>query len=146
MTTVQLLIFLAVLIQVVLTLVMYLRLVRARFAAVRQGGLELRRLGYDAAAWPEKPRILANAVQSQFELPVLFYAAVLFAFALGAVNWISVILAWLFALSRIVHAMIHTGPNAIRPRLAAFVFGFAVVAVFWAYLTYRIIWGWLLLA
>lgn len=146
MTTATMLIFLAVLVQVLLTAAQYMRLLRARLAAVRAGGLDLPRLGYDPTAWPERPRLIANSVASQFELPVLFYLAVLFAFALGSVNWITVILAWLFVLSRIVHAAIHTGPNTIPPRLRVFLFGFVVVLVFWLYLTYRVVWGWLLLA
>lgn len=146
MTTVTLLIFLAVLVQVGLTVVQYVRLLRSRLAAVKDGTADLSRIGYDPSGWPMKARLIANSVTSQFELPVLFYAAVLFAFALGAVGWIAVILAWLFALSRVIHATIHTTSNAVPARLRVFFFGFSVIIVFWLYLAFHVVRGWLLLA
>ena len=42
-----------------------------------------------------------------------------------------VVLAWLFVLTRIVHAAIHIGPNKVRWRSPAFALGFLIVAVMW---------------
>ncbi len=146
MTTVTLLIFLAVLVQVTLTLVQYLRLLRSRLASVKAGTADLSRVGYDPAGWPEKSRLIANSVTSQFELPVLFYVAVLFSFVLGAVGWVVAVLAWLFVISRVIHATIHTTTNNVPPRLQMFFFGFLVMVLFWVYLAWHTIRGWLLLA
>ncbi len=146
MTTPQLLLFLAAFAQVALTIYLYLRLLLSRVAAVRGGGLDFQRLAYDSSAWPEKPRVFQNAVASQFELPVLFYVAVALTYSLGAINWLAVILAWVFVVARIVHAVIHTGPNVIMPRLRAFQVSMAAVVLFWLYLLFHVVSGWLILA
>ena len=131
MTTVELLLFGAVLAQVALTLILYFALVRARFAAAKDKANLRPEMAYDQSAWPLKARLVSNSVTSQFELPVLFYAGALFAFALGGVNWIAVILAWIFVVTRIGHALIHTGKNVVMQRFQFFFAGFITVIVFW---------------
>ena len=42
-----------------------------------------------------------------------------------------VVLAWLFVVSRIVHAAIHSGGNNVVLRFQAYVFGLVVLAVMW---------------
>ena len=42
-----------------------------------------------------------------------------------------IVLAWLFVLTRIVHAAIHVGPNKVRWRSPAFALGFLIVAIMW---------------
>ena len=83
------LLFCAVVGQVALTIILYLLLVRSRFAAANDPTLDRKRLAYDQAAWPTRSRLISNSVTSQFELPVLFYVGVLFAFLayLGLMLW-----------------------------------------------------------
>ncbi len=138
MTTAQLVLFAAILVQVALTFVVYLLLVRARFAYASDRANLKPELAYDQAAWPVSARKIANSVQSQFELPVLFFAAVLFAFQFGAAGWIAAILAWVFVATRIVHAIIHIGKNVVMQRFSAFIAGFAALIVFWLYLALHV--------
>jgi hypothetical protein len=42
-----------------------------------------------------------------------------------------IVLAWLYVLTRIVHAAIHIGPNKVRWRSPAFALGFLIVALMW---------------
>ena len=42
-----------------------------------------------------------------------------------------IVLAWLFVLTRILHAAIHIGPNKVRWRSPAFALGLLIVAVMW---------------
>ncbi len=139
MTTVQLLLFCAVLAQVALTLVLYFMLVRARFAAAKDKANLRPEMAYDQSAWPLPARLLSNSVTSQFELPVLFYAGALFAFALGAVNWFVVVLAWVFVLTRIAHAIIHTGKNVVMQRFQVFFAGYIAVIFLWVALAAHVL-------
>lgn len=138
MTTAQLSIFAALCVQVLLTLVIYLRLVRARMAGVKDPETDRARMGFDPMAWPMKSRLLSNSVISQFELPVLFYVGVLFAFQFGAAGWVVAVLAWLFVIFRIVHAIIHTGSNRIQARFLAFLGSFVCVAAMWVLLAVHV--------
>ncbi len=138
MTTAQMVLFAAILAQVALTIVIYLMLVRARFAYASDPANLKPELAYDQAAWPVKARQISNSVQSQFELPVLFYVGVLFAFQLGAAGWIAAILAWIFVATRIVHAVIHIGRNIVMQRFGFFIAGFVAVAVLWIYLAVHV--------
>ncbi|GJL92261.1 MAPEG family protein [Hyphococcus sp.] len=131
MTTPQLILFAAVFAQVALTLVVYLLLVRARFAYASDRANLKPELAYDQSAWPVSSRQIANSVTSQFELPVLFYAGVLFAFQFGAAGWLAAALAWIFVATRIAHAFIHIGKNIMMTRFQFFLAGFVMIAVFW---------------
>ena len=83
------------------------------------------------AVWPEDAAKRAANYSNQFELPVLFYAVVAFALIAKGADLIMVILAWVFVLTRIVHAAIHIGPNKVRLRSPAFALGFLVLAIMW---------------
>ncbi len=138
MTSAQLALFGAVLAQVALTIVVYLLLVRARFAYASDPANVKPELAYDQAAWPVKARQISNSVQSQFELPTLFYLAVVFAFQTGAAGWLAAVLGWVFVVTRIIHAFIHLGKNIVMPRFMFFLVGFITVVVFWIYLAVHV--------
>lgn len=141
MTAAELALFGAVLAQVALTTVLYIALVRARFAVASDRTQVRPEMAYDQSAWPLKARLISNSVTSQFELPVLFYAGALFAFALGGVNWIAAALAWLFVATRIAHAMIHTGKNVVIRRFQVFFAGFVILLAFWIVLAAHVFGG-----
>ena len=46
---------------------------------------------------------------------------------LGGVNSVAVIVAWLFVISRMLHAYIHTGTNYVPLRRKVFMFGALMV-------------------
>jgi hypothetical protein len=78
-----------------------------------------------------RAKLFSDNLQNQFELPVLFYVAVLLAILTGPVSDGFVTLAWVFAISRVVHALIHVTVNIVMLRLLAFVIGFVVLALMW---------------
>jgi hypothetical protein len=88
-------------------------------------------LALGKAAWPEDAAKRAANYSNQFELPVLLYAVVAFALIAKSADLLMIVLAWLFVLSRVVHAAIHVGPNKVRWRTPAFALGFVVVAIMW---------------
>jgi hypothetical protein len=122
-----------VFVQVLLTLVVYGLLGMARSRALKAAGRT--RGGPDLAmgrfAWPEDAEKRANNQRSQFELPVLFYAVTAFALVVGGADMLMVVLAWVFVLTRVVHAAIHIGPNKVRWRSPMFALGFLILAVMW---------------
>jgi hypothetical protein len=59
-------------------------------------------------------------LSNQFELPILFYAAVIMHTMVGGVQALTVILAWGFLVARIIHSMIHMSYNNVVHRMAAF--------------------------
>ena len=80
---------------------------------------------------PESSATAARSLINQFELPVLFYAACLVLFVLGAANLAAILIAWLFALSRLIHAFVHVTSNRLRYRRPLFIAGFFSVLGMW---------------
>lgn len=90
---------------------------------------------------PADSLFVRNSLSNQFELPVLFHVVCLALHVTGSDGTWAVALAWLFVLSRYVHAFIHVTSNRIRYRQPVFTFGFAVLIALWAMLGVRIA-GW----
>ena len=120
--------------QVLLTFAVYGLLAVARARAVAAMDRQQRKnpeLLLGRGSWPMDAEKRAANQRNQFELPVLFYAVVAFALIVKAADTAMIALAWLFVLSRILHAVIHIGPNEIRWRGPAFALGYLVLAVMW---------------
>jgi len=120
---------LAVLAQVLLTLLMYLALARAKARAAGAGQVDEARRALHADAWPEDVQKINNNIRNQFEVPVLFYVVVIVLCLLGETGRLVQGLAWLFVASRIAHALVHTGPNIVTIRRRVFMVGCAIVMV-----------------
>ena len=122
-----------VFVQVLLTITVYGMLAVARARAVRS--MDRQRgnpdLAMGRAVWPDDAVKRSNNQRNQFELPVLFYAVAAFALILKGADTLMIVLAWLFVLTRILHAAIHIGPNKVRWRSPAFALGLLIVAVMW---------------
>jgi hypothetical protein len=123
------LILLPVLVQVVLTLGIYVILIREKIRAIKAGECNQARRALYEDAWPEYVLKINNNLRNQFELPVLFYVVAGVLWALDAVHVLALAAAWLFAVSRIVHAWIHVGSNYLPNRRRAFTVGWWIVAV-----------------
>lgn len=116
-------VFLPVVIQILLTIVLYAHLALSRAKASQQGLVnEARRALYDDA-WPDSVVQVSNAVRNQFEAPVLFYVLIILLWLTNGVNVYAHIFAWVFVLSRIVHAYIHVNSNDVPRRRKVFVLG-----------------------
>lgn len=76
----------------------------------------------------------ADNYRNLFEAPVLFYLALVVAFASMQVTAVTVGLAWAYVGLRIVHSYIHCGYNRISHRLYVFMATNVVLWVFWAVL------------
>lgn len=123
------LIFWPVLLQIVLSIAVYLMLQIAKTRATRKGEVDESRRALFEDAWPDYVRQINNNIRNQFEVPVLFYALVMMVYALDAAGIAAQAAAWLFALSRVVHVYIHTGSNYVPRRRAVFTFGVIMLLV-----------------
>ena len=121
------LVLIPVLVQVLLTLATYVFLIKAKIRSLRANDVDRARLPLHDDAWPESVMKINNNIRNQFEVPVLFYVLAFGLWALDAVGVIALVAAWLFVLSRIVHAWIHIGTNFVPNRRRAFTVGWWVV-------------------
>jgi hypothetical protein len=102
--------------------------------AVTPGDIALRE-----PKWPTRALQVANSFQNQLELPMLFYVLVAFILITSTNSLIFVILAWVFVLSRVVHAYIHTGSNDLYARSAALAVGAIALVAMWVIFAIRIL-------
>jgi len=114
------LIFVPVLLQVLLTIFLYFILANVKKKAIAAGEVDEERRGLYDDAWPVSVIKVNNCIRNQFELPVLFYVLIAALWALGAVNIVSHVLAWIYIVSRFIHAYIQTGSNFVPLRLRFF--------------------------
>jgi hypothetical protein len=80
------------------------------------------------AEWVERP---TRTYMNLLELPVLFYVACLLMLTTGKFDSVQVSLAWLFVITRYVHAFIYIGFNYVPLRFVAFLSGVVTLAVIW---------------
>ena len=102
------------------------------------GKIAVRDIALSREPWPDKAKQAANAFDNQFQLPVLLFVAGFAVLYLGPTLF-EVVLAWLFVLSRIVHAAIHVTSNHVIRRFWAYVFGYGVLIAFWLDLLARLL-------
>jgi hypothetical protein len=129
-------IFVPVIIQVFLTLFVYLRLLQVKKRASAAGLVDRTRIALRDDAWPDYVVQVNNNIRNQFELPVLFYVLAILLWVLDSAHGVAVAAATVFVVSRIVHAGIHLSINPVPPRRHTFTVGWlAVLAmallVFW---------------
>jgi hypothetical protein len=128
----------AVLAQGVLVFIILALLYQARIPLVLQGKVRIADIAIDKEAWPERSRLVANALSNQFEVPVLFFVAALVSLYFGP-TLIEMIVAWLFVISRYVHAYIHVTTNHVVHRFSVYATGVVIVGLFWLELLIRLI-------
>jgi hypothetical protein len=112
-------------------------------AARRQSMIEKRqslndpkvRLG--TVEWSEEAHKRSRNFSNQFELPVLFYAAVGFALILRQADVIIIALAWVFVATRLAHAYVHIGSNRVQYRGMFYIIGAFALLMMWVILTVR---------
>ncbi|MDX2203914.1 MAG: MAPEG family protein [Hyphomicrobiaceae bacterium] len=129
-----------VFVQVLLVLLVAVLMSRARRRSTSSLSREdLKAIAIGDFDWPEDARKRAANYTNQFELPVLFYAVVAFALIVRSADLVMIVLAWVFVLSRVLHAWIHVGGNRVKYRAPAFALGFFVLLVMWVRLAVHVI-------
>lgn len=117
------LIFVPVLTHILMVVMLYLLLLIKKKKALKSHKIDLKATALNCKAWPDDVFKVSNNLDNQFEAPVMFYAVCVILFCLKAVSPPAVILAWTFALSRFVHAYVHTTSNYVPVRMKVFSLG-----------------------
>ncbi len=93
----------------------------SRLAATRRGEVSIRYYRrYNEGEQTPRLQVIGRHAQNHFEVPPLFYIALLFLYVTGSVTPIAVALAWLYFASRCLHSFIHLGSNNVTHRFIAF--------------------------
>jgi hypothetical protein len=126
-----------VFVQVLLTLAVAYTLAFRRFKAVRAG--ELRGpIGLREPNWPPKALQAEYNYQNQFELPVLFYVLAILSIVTRHADLFFVLMAWVFVVLRVLHAIVHLTTNNVMFRGPLFIAGAFVLTVMWLMFIVRI--------
>ncbi|HET6906092.1 MAG TPA: MAPEG family protein [Rhodanobacteraceae bacterium] len=81
----------------------------------------------------------ADNFRNLFELPVLFYLALVVAATTGQVTALVLALAWLFVGFRVVHSAIHCSYNRVIHRFYAYLAGGIVLWILWGVLGFGLV-------
>jgi hypothetical protein len=132
-------VLLPVFVQVALTFAVLFMMAFARTGAIKSGQTKIRDIALGQPAWPDRPQQISNNYNSQFQIPLLFYVLVILAWNTKHADLLFVVMAWLFVLTRIVHAYIHTTSNYVPNRFKAFAAGVFILLVMWIIFAVRIL-------
>lgn len=127
----QVQVFLPMLVMVALTLVGFVKMAMARGQAVK-GGQDP---DYYRAAIgdpePEAVRAVVRHWDNLFELPTVFYAGCLAAYALQGVGTWTLVFAWAFVAGRLTQSAVHLTYNNPAHRGMGFSLGMIAVLALW---------------
>lgn len=96
---------------------------------VKAGAVDLEKAAMDNEAWSKPVVLTSKNLANQFQIPVLFYVVCLVLAAIDGVTTAALAVAWLFVVSRYVHAYIHVTSNFVPARLGAFIAGVLLLIV-----------------
>lgn len=132
--------FTPVFVQVMLTFVVIFWLARTRrqSRAENRASLNERELALGRHKWSDAATQASNNFKNQFEMPVLFFVGAAFALILRKTDVVLVSLAWAFVISRVVHALVHLGPNSMPLRTIIYALGVFILLAFWITLFLRV--------
>lgn len=128
-------------VQVALTLGLLLWLAALRQRDFKGGAVSPSRIALREPNWPPRTQQVAYAFSNQFELPVLFYLLTVLAMMTRHADLLFVAMAWIFVLTRLVHAYEHTTSNAVLRRGGWYAAGAIVLIVMWVIFIVRILLG-----
>ncbi len=86
----------------------------------------------------EDPRATDN-FRNLFEMPVLFYAAILTIFVAKLTSPLLLVLAWVYVVARGAHSYIHCTFNKVIPRFYAFLTSCLALLLIWLTIAYQLL-------
>lgn len=131
--------FFPALAQVGLTFILLVWMGRVRLRSLSQEKVRISQIALGQRAWPEPVQRISNAFHNQLEMPILFFAALLFAAQFSYFSQVFIGLAWVFIALRLLHAFIQTTGRNIRFRFMSYAAGVFVLAIMWTLLTVHVV-------
>jgi hypothetical protein len=132
-------VLLPVFVQVALTFALLLWTGGSRIGALRSKQAKVSDVALGEGNWPSRVMQVGNSFDNQLQLPVLFYVLVTLAWITRKADLLFVVMSWVFVISRLVHARIHTTTNDMQVRFYAFATGAFVLLIMWAIFALRIL-------
>lgn len=96
---------------------------KRKSADVKSGQFDREKAAMDNEAWSIPVVLTSKNLANQFQLPVIFYVLCLILASLDAVTMVTLVVAWVFVVTRYVHAYVHVSTNYVPARLRAFLLG-----------------------
>ena len=124
--------------QALLTFAMYVVMSRRRLEGIRLGKAKAADFKVPAVE-PDYSATAARNVTNQFELPVLFFVVCLSLQMTAGVNYVALLIAWVFVVSRYLHAFVHVTSNKLRLRRPLFIVGFLACILLWIWLAVHLL-------
>ena len=110
-----------------------------RIGQIRRGRIRLREIALSAQISQRLADTrAADNFRNLFELPVLFYAALLIAYVTGTAGTPLLVLAWTFVALRVAHSAIQCSYNRVEHRFYVYVAGGLVMWALWAVLGWQL--------
>jgi len=105
-----------------LTLLVWIYMYTRRLWMIRSRNLDPQQLTPGELARVSPPGVSnpSDNLKNLFEMPVLFYALVLYLFVAGQVDRAYLVAAWLFVLFRALHSAIHCTINVVVVRFSIY--------------------------
>ncbi len=123
-----------------LTFVVWLRLYQTRIGEMKRERIHPQSIALSGqmAAKLTDTRAADN-FRNLFELPVLFYVALMAAALLQMQSMAFFVLAWLFVAARVTHSWVHCTYNKVMHRYKIYFLGGAVLWTMWALIGWRML-------
>jgi hypothetical protein len=135
-------IFLPALAMVALTFVVLMVMFRRRVAQMKRDRIHPQKVSTSQEAAALYSDVApADNFRNLFEMPVLFYMALVIAALTVQVTPLVLGLAWTYVAARVVHSAIHCTYNKVMHRFRAFVLSVFALLALWALLGYGLIAG-----
>ena len=132
-------VLLPVFVLVGLTFALLLWMASARTRALTSRQIKLKDIALGQQNWPEQATQIGNCFRNQFELPVLFYILIALALPLRHVDYVLLMLSWVFVVTRFAHAGIFVTSNNMQQRSLAWFAGVLVLFAMWLYFALKIL-------
>jgi hypothetical protein len=109
--------------QILLTWIMFIILGLRKSNDLKKGLIDKSKTALDNKAWSDNVIKVSNNIANQFQTPILFYVLSLISISLNIVTTTTLVLAWIYVISRYLHAYVHIGSNYVPHRMNIFLIG-----------------------
>ena len=116
---------------VCLTFILYIKNRLDVGRAIKEKKLELKYVKLYNIDPPDYVDLSRQTLKNQFESPILFYVLVCMLFVNDNLTNLDLFLAWIYAISRYLHAYVRLSRNYIPHRALLFTLGLVILLVSW---------------
>ena len=116
---------------VCLTFILYIKNRLDVGTAIKEKKLELKYVKLYNIDPPDYVDLSRQTLKNQFESPILFYVLVCMLFVNDNLTNLDLFLAWIYAISRYLHAYVRLSRNYIPHRALLFTLGLVILLVSW---------------